>query len=64
MRETRDRDELKGRVKKWMGVGNVEKVRDALDMTIMETFFHIYARLERGENIQEIGNDLGVFPLP
>lgn len=64
MRNTRDREELKGRVKKWMGVGNVEKVRDALDMTIMETFFHIYDRLERGENIQEIGNDLGVFPLP
>ena len=64
MNGSRDREVLKGKVKSWMGISGVDKQRDALDMTIIETFFYIYYGLTDGLSIQEIGNDLGVFPVP
>ncbi len=64
MKESKDRHEIKERVKKWMGASSVYKQRDALDMVILETFFYIYHNLEKGIDIHEIGNELGVFPIP
>jgi hypothetical protein len=64
MKDTRDRADLKDQVKKWMNTSGVHKQRNALDMMIMETFFFVYNRLKEGHDIHEIGNDLGVFPLP
>jgi hypothetical protein len=63
-KKKKDRDMLKSRIQKWMFISGVDKQRDALDMMINETFIHVYDRLEDGETIQDIGNDLGVFPLP
>ena len=63
-KKTKDRDMLKDRIKKWMFISGVDKQRDSLDMMINETFMHVYDRLENGETIQDIGNDLGVFPHP
>ena len=64
IKESRDRGEIKKRVKKWMGTSAVHKQRDAFDMAILETFFYIYYGLEEGHSIHDLGNDLGVFPLP
>lgn len=64
MKESRDREKIKGRVKKWMSTSSVYKIRDAFDMAILETFFFIYNGLLDGANIHDLGNDLGVFPLP
>ncbi len=64
MGESKDREILKERVKKWMSTNSVYNSRNALDMAILETFFYIYYGLENGMNIQEIGNELGIFPLP
>lgn len=64
MRDSRDREILKERVRRWMGISRVDGQKDAFDMLIMELFFYIYYKLESGEDIREIGNDLGVFPLP
>ena len=64
MKESRDRNEIKNRIEKWMGISKMYNHKDILDMTILETFFHIYYNLEKGLSIQEIGNDLGVLPFP
>ncbi len=64
MKESRDRNVIKERVEKWMGISKVNSQRDALDMAILEAFFHIYYNLEKGLSIQEIGNDLGLLPFP
>jgi len=63
-KETRDKDKLKSRVKKWMGVNETHKQRDALDIAILETFFYIYNGLEDGMTTHEIGSELGVLPFP
>lgn len=64
MKQTKHKDELKQRVKSWMVSERVWKQRDALDVTIKETFFYIYNSMQSGENIQDIGDKLGVLPLP
>jgi len=64
MKDSRDREEIKSRIADWMGVSGVNKLRDSFDMTILETFFYVYNGINEGLSIQEIGNDLGVFPLP
>ena len=64
IKESKDRQVIKDRVMKWMSASAVHKQRDALDMIVLETFFYIYNSLEHGINIQEIGNELGVFPVP
>ena len=58
-----EKEILKERVKKWMAISNTKKW-DSFDMMILETFYYIYDGLERGFNIQELGNELGIFPLP
>lgn len=64
MGESKDREMIKERVKKWMSTSSVYNGRDALDMAILETFFYVYYGLENGMNIQELGIELGVFPIP
>ena len=64
MKKSKDRDNIKERVKKWMGASSIYKQSDAFDMAILETFFFIYNELLDGVNIHDIGNDLGVFPIP
>jgi hypothetical protein len=64
MRDTRDKEDLKERVKKWAHTSGVKGQPDMFDMVIWETFTFIYTYLEMGVDIREIGNDLGVFPLP
>lgn len=64
IRESKHRDEMKERVKDWMAASGVHSRADSWDMTIMETFFFIYYSLSNGESIHEIGNKLGVLPLP
>lgn len=64
LRESKMREILKRRVENWMGSTKVKKQRNALDMMILETFFFIYYSLEEGFNIHEIGNQLGIFPVP
>jgi hypothetical protein len=64
MKETPEKKEMKDRIRKWMGVSGVFRERDVLDMAILETFFYVYNGLEEGRDIHELGNDLGVFPVP
>ncbi len=64
MKESKDRDFLKERIRKWMYNSSVDRQTDALDMAVLETFFYIYYSLEEGSSIHEIGNSLGVFPVP
>jgi len=64
IKKSETRETLKERVKDWMKVSSVYKYKDAFDMLVLETFFFIYYGLEQGYKIQELGNELGVFPLP
>lgn len=63
IRESKDRNIIKNRVSDWMYTTNAKKA-DSHDMVILETFFYIYNGLSNGFNIQELGNELGVFPVP
>ena len=63
MRKSKDRDILKDRVNNWMAITNASK-KDSFDMLVLETFFYIYNGLDQGFNIQELGNELGIFPVP
>jgi hypothetical protein len=63
MGNSKDREILKNRVVDWMAISNSKK-GDSYDMLILETFFYIYNGLSQGYNIQELGNELGVFPVP
>ena len=64
IKESKERDMLKKRVEEWSSVSYAFKNGNRMDMAILETFFYIYYGLMNGEKIQELGNKLGVFPLP
>ena len=61
---SQDKEMLKARIRKWMRTSGVYSQKDTLDTAVVETFFYIYNKLEEGEDIHEIGNHLGIFPIP